>query len=406
MMKQLFTTLTLVAALAIGTAEQSDASAITWFEELPVEIHGFFSQGYLDSNGNNYFADTEGGTGDFREIGLNVSKSFTPNFRVGAQVFARDLADIGNNEVVLDWAVADYRIHDAIGIRLGKVKMPLGFYNQTRDVDALRTQILLPQSVYPESLRDTLSALVGGGLYGNIDTGLAGTLSYELQAGRFDVPDESGVAKLIEAGGNFVTTGYDEGDSYVAAIHWAPPLEGVRVGWAYFDGELLVETETLEGNRYGLPAGLASEVDGKSLVGRWYSAEYQADKFSLYAEFTSQDRDSQVPGQPLGQTRLEGWYLGGEYQLLEKLVGAVTYSEYYNNRNDKDGNRYADSETPAHRAWQKEWVLSLKYEATKHLIFKIEEHIIDGTASLFSDDNDTATDRYWDMLAVKATVIF
>ncbi len=390
-----------------GMSLSVTAGPLTSLENLPFDIHGFLSLGYLDSSKNNYFAGTKDGTGDFREFGLNASKSFTPKLRVGAQIVARTLGDVGDDEVVLDWAVMDYHWHDNLGIRIGKIKMPLGLHNQTRDVDALRTSILLPQSIYPEQLRDTLSALVGVGLYGELPIGEAfGSLSYEVQAGRFDIPDESGVVKLVESGGNFTTEGFDEETSYLAALQWQLPVEGARIAYAYFEGQLLADTIATAENSYGIPAMTPVTLDADPLCGHWWSAEYELSDWLFTSEFNIQDRDTDVGGLTSTKARLEGWYAGAEHRFFDRYVGGVTYSEYYNDRNDKSGQRYISEGTPAHRAWQKEWVFSLKAEVTDNLILKIEEHIIDGTASLFASDNTAPTAQNWNMFAVKATLIF
>ena len=40
-----------------------------------VDIHGFISQGYLKSTGNNFLAETKRGTWEFTEVGINFGTS-------------------------------------------------------------------------------------------------------------------------------------------------------------------------------------------------------------------------------------------------------------------------------------------------------------------------------------------
>ena len=114
-------------------------------EQFKIDIHDFLSQGFLYSNRNNYLADTETGTFQFNELGINFAADLTDRLRLGIQLAARDLGDMDNDKVVIDWAYADYRWRDWLGIRVGKMRLPLGFYNKTRDLDMLRTFIFLPQ---------------------------------------------------------------------------------------------------------------------------------------------------------------------------------------------------------------------------------------------------------------------
>ena len=63
------------------------------------------------------------------------------------------------------------------------MKKPAGLYNETRDVDMLRTSILLPQGVYNDSWRDATLSITGFGLYGTFDLSSAGAVNYQVQVG-------------------------------------------------------------------------------------------------------------------------------------------------------------------------------------------------------------------------------
>ncbi|HAO21106.1 MAG TPA: hypothetical protein DCQ37_11925, partial [Desulfobacteraceae bacterium] len=84
-----------------------------------IDIHGFISQGYLYSNKNNYLGESEKGSFQFNELGINFSKDMTENLRIGMQFFSRDLGETGNNAVEVDWAFGDYHWHDWLGFRAG-----------------------------------------------------------------------------------------------------------------------------------------------------------------------------------------------------------------------------------------------------------------------------------------------
>ena len=167
-----------------------------------VDIHGFIAQGFIQSDENKFLADTKKGTFEFNEMGINFSTDLTNDLRVGMQFFARDLGEFGNDEIVVDWVFADYHYKPWLGLRMGKMKAPFGFYNETRDVDMLRTSVLLPQGVYNEGWRDTLSAIKGSGLYGGLTLGPVGSLSYNVQVGIMDIPPEGGIGKFAQDQGD------------------------------------------------------------------------------------------------------------------------------------------------------------------------------------------------------------
>ena len=122
-----------------------------------VQIHGFVSQGFVYTDRNNWLTmHSSHGSGAFTDFGANVSMQVTDKFHFGAQVYDRNLGNLGEWHPSLDWAFADYRFQSWLGIRAGKVKTVFGLYNDTQDLDFLHTFALLPQSVYPADPRPSL----------------------------------------------------------------------------------------------------------------------------------------------------------------------------------------------------------------------------------------------------------
>ena len=83
--------------------------------------------------------------------------------------------------------------------------------------------------------------------------------------------------------------------------------------------------------------------------------------------------------------RTEGWYLGATYRFTDWFELGAYYSEYYPNRNDKDGStpdalgRYVD---PKSRAWNKDLCLTTRFDINENWVVKLEAHTIDGVALL------------------------
>src|SRR5437016_4387644 len=118
------------------------------------QVHSFASQGFAYSSDNNYLTmKTSQGSFAFTDFGANISTQITDKFRVGAQLYDRNIGNLGNWHPQLDWAMADYKFKDWFGVRAGKVKTALGLYNDAQDVEALYTWAVLPQSLYPLDLR-------------------------------------------------------------------------------------------------------------------------------------------------------------------------------------------------------------------------------------------------------------
>ncbi|NDY73735.1 hypothetical protein DO021_18555 [Desulfobacter hydrogenophilus] len=188
-----------------------------------VDIHGFISQGFIISDEYNYLAhNSTDGSFEYNEVGINFSKELTEQLRLGIQLFSRDIGDAGNNKVTIDWAYGDYRFKDWLGFRAGRIKLPLGLYNETRDIDMLRTNIVIPQSIYPDLLRDTVIAANGVSLYGTIDLSSVGSLEYQAIAGQVNIDNDSGFEKYFEHRtddfGTVVTGDSDSDITYSGAL--------------------------------------------------------------------------------------------------------------------------------------------------------------------------------------------
>ena len=56
-------------------------------------------------------------------------------------------------------------------------------------------------------------------------------------------------------------------------------------------------------------------------------------------------------------------------------------------------------------AWQRDAAATLRYDVNEHWLWKLEAHVIDGTADLFSTDNPDP-ERFWALFLLKTTVTF
>src|SRR4051812_20688683 len=136
---------------------------------VPVQTHGFMSQGFAKSDENNFLTmKTSDGSGALTDGGANVSAQLTKKLRGGVQFYMRNGGDLGNAGFEIDWGYADYRFAPWLGVRGGKVKTVMGLYNDVQDIDFLHTWALLPQSMYPVDLRGSTIGHIGADVYGII----------------------------------------------------------------------------------------------------------------------------------------------------------------------------------------------------------------------------------------------
>jgi len=384
-----------------------------------VNIHGFISQGYMKSQDNNYLAnDSSDGTFAFNEIGINFSKQLTDQLRIGLQLFSHDLGAIGNNDIILDWAFADYRWKDWLGLRAGKIKAPLGLYNETRDMDMLRTSILLPQSIYDENQRETYSSIIGAGLYGNIPVQHIGGISYYLLVGTNNISgdEDNGLVRQINSYPQFKVSGDPESDEiYVGALEWRPPVDGLLLKVTYRKTSVDTPAEATGQGDPPLPEGTPVTFHVASSKQVVYSVEYTWNDLVLAAEWSNNRVDPALIFETLGLTypeglrKIRGQYVSASYRFNDWFEAGLYYSESYPDADDKDGDDQVASGMFARKiqAWQKDAALSLRFDINEYWVAKVEGHLMDGVAACLPMDNDIDDlEEDWYLFAAKLTFSF
>lgn len=385
-----------------------------------INIHGFVSQGYLKTNKNNYLAQTEEGSLEFNELGINFTTNLTDRLRMGMQLFARDMGANGNDELVVDWANADYHWRDWLGVRIGRNKGFIGFYTETRDLDMLRTNILLPQSVYSELFRDSFSSSKSIDFYGRILLGAAGLLAYEAGVGTPNFSENTGISHAFTQAFSALDLKIDTiepGISPAIRATWYAPLEGFRVKAGWYEGNDLL----ISGKMNLLPKfEYTYDFDGY-----FVSTEYQQEKLTLVGEYAS----SEIQGKwDLGlgyeerrPVRYEGWYVALNYDFSEFFKTGISYSSFYPDVDNKDGKRRVPSSmyydmlgltgkrvnpNADFESWLKTTTLSFRFDINEFWLFKLEASYNDGFGAYTSAKNPDGVDRYWFLYAAKATYMF
>lgn len=378
--------------------ERDDVHSV--MSALIPEVHGFVSQGFMMSTNNNYLADTERGTFEFTEVGLNFTKQVTDNLRLGMQLFMRDLGPIGNYKPQFDWFYLDYRFFDWLGIRAGRTKIPFGLYNEVNDIDSARIPILLPQSVYPAANRDYLLAQTGLELYGNVPIGALGMLDYRAYGGTIYI--DAPVDPTIQA--------FHIPYVFGGRLMWLTPLDGLQVGGTFqktsLDAEFVLgPVQTAQLIQSGaLPAGSTGNLPFQIPVTLWVaSLEYTYRSFLFAAEYGRwhANIESNYPGiLPTDSTENERFYVMAGWQASDWLQSSIYYSAFYPQLDVREGRE----------AQQHDVAMTLRFDLNQYWLLKIEGHFIHGTADLDPRLNGgrpkAELDENWELLLVKTTAYF
>lgn len=396
------------ALLALG----GPLAAMDWPN---VDVHGFVSQGYLLTSENNFVQDTRPGTLAFNEVGLNMGSQVNDRLRVGAQIFAYDLGNYGNNEVIIDWAYGDYRHTDLLGIRLGRYKLPVGLYNEMLDLDLAFTSVLLPQAVYDARYREMFGGLNGVQLYGLLSLGDAGSLEYQGYVGTTNIDSDGYLADQFQQGsqGFDAVERLDFGTSGGVNLNYRPLLQGLRLN-AYLLYAHKLNVHGTMAPAPGVNLEVTSSSSGFFLGGAGF--EYSAERLTLAGEYriTYADVDIDIDTAPLGggmvreeqKVRSDGAYLLAAYRLNEAWEVGSYYGVFWGNRNDRNGDKFAALGQDRSRAWQRDLALTVRWDVNEAWIVKVEGHYIDGTSMLSGNVNPDGFERHWFMFAAKTTLSF
>jgi hypothetical protein len=419
------------AALLLGAPEAFAQEAGN-----TVTLRGFVSQGYLKSSANRFLAaETEEGTFAFTEAALNFSAQPLPKVRIAGQLFARDLGTQGNNRLILDWGLGEYRVRDEIGIRIGRIKLPLGLYNTLADADVTRPEIFQPSALYKPERRDLTNAVDGVGIFGTLQLGGAGYLEYEGLVGTLDL-DET---YLLTRSTNTLSTALlpalsalrFTGASYVVGertgkakhswggyVEWHPRVSGLRVRGGLLGANLDLGALTTY-NAFSGPApvsinirsALHIEVPHQVVL----SAEYSRGGLRLSAEHarlkvksttTLSGTPFPAPAPSTTTTHPNSSYGQAAYRFNDRLQVSGYYSVSYADGKDKGGLNLVRSGRPAHAGWVKDLAATLRVDVNTHFLVKAEVHRLNGTENLSAAENPKPLDEDWTLFAIKTTLHF
>jgi len=368
-----------LAVICFCTTQIASAQEFRLFDRS-VQIHGFASQGFAYTDRNNWLTmHSSHGSGAFTDFGANVSMQVTDKFRFGAQVYDRNLGNLGDWHPSLDWAFADYRFKSWLGIRGGKVKTVLGLYNDTQDFDFLHTFALLPQSVYPTDLRDAAIAHLGGDLYGRLTPPhRLGDIAYTAYAGHRSDSIYSGYAYVSTAYG-VIRPRYG-GIQYGGDLRWKTALRGFLIGASRKNEDMTGKGTFLNPavSPQTLPYSSVTKADWTNqFYGQYSKGKLQLDseyrRFLYHILINDTLLDTAVD--------VRGWYVSGSYRVSKRLVLGSYYSRYSISRMSTGPLAplfpdQTDTSQPANHVYDK--VITGRVDLTRFWNAKIEGHFMDG----------------------------
>ena len=370
------------------------------FEPLEkLQVHGFASQGYFLSSENNLYGESSKshGTLGLTEAGVNMSIRPTNSIRLAIQGIYRH-AGAMDESAQIDYALLDWSFlnHEDLrmGLRLGRIKNPFGFYNETRDVAFTRPSITLP-SIYYERSRNMLLSADGGQLYVDNTTPI-GNFSFQLNVGELgDELEEIEIAIL-----SFDAPGHLENkQSFIGKLGYENTSGATRLAFSYADADM----------EYKPTSGDFLDNGHLNFKLFLFSAQQTIGAITLTGEYLRQENifEDFGPFYPKATPTSESYYIQGDYHLNDHFKAYTRYDALFSNKDDRNG-KYYPPNIPRSTAFTKDYMIGLQWNPSTQWMLQAEYHRINGTALLsFADNPDRlAVKQHWSVFTLQLSYRF
>jgi len=415
----------LVLLFALTSPLIAFADEHNWLERI--QVHGFASQGLIFTTDNNFYGDSEHGSAAMTELGLNASIQLSPKIRLAGQVISRNAGEMDNGSPHLDYALLDINLITStkgrLGAYLGRIKNPLGLYNDTRDVAHTRQGIFTAQTIYFDKVRDLIMSADGAQLYGE----------YFLPNGTL----------LVQGG-----VGYPIPDDNVEQVYLGQDHQGKLDG-----NELAIVGRIMyehDGGRWILAAsgatldidfeGTAADALGPFIPGIGYipqllginsgtigidytifSAQYNSEKWQLTGELAYEDINFIDIGGLFSDADVKsyGYSLEANYKFTSKWETFIRREAFYLDKEDKYGKNFEAASkqlnntypfipaTPGHVRYSENWIMGMRWLISPNWMARAEYQVNKGATILSQAENDIAnTTKDWDLFAISLSYRF
>lgn len=326
--------------LAVGMlTATSSARADELLSKL--SVHGFLSQTYAHASDESatVVGITKDGTTDYRTAALQFSYAITEKDRLVVQLsherIGIDPRAAFLPDVAADWIFYERRFSDSTRLKVGRVPIPLGIYNEIRDAGTLLAFYRPPNALYSETnfVSETIDGVVG------LQRARLGRWELEVEpfAGGWNTLAISGATGLTPA----------RATNVVGLGTWIQtPLSGLRAGATYFRSTL----------RRGLGTATPPAPEPRSL---WMvSADGAFPRITARAEY-SQTKD--------GDSKDRAYYGLLSVKVVPKLSVNAQYSKFW-------VSWFGGPRAGLISSGQRDLALGVSYAFAPNLVAKLEGH--------------------------------
>ncbi len=397
-----------------------------------ISTQGFISQGMVASHNTTLFDKDSDFDAGLTEAAVRIAVQTDQRMRLSMQTLYRHAGSHQQEGLHIDHLLLDYNLPtDAsnynAGVQLGRIKPKIGLYNESRDMPWTRPGIFLPQSIYPEILRDAY--LTADGIYIYQQWHFSGSeLSLHFGYGHPDASDkvaenywgENARGDMSTDPATNIALTYQLGNSWL-------------FGWSWVDASFDFDADS--------DANITSGTLDFSM--NLFSLQYQGEQWELTAELALSDIEDEghfpveLGNNPYAQPFLPdskdneslSYSLQARYRLNSHWTLTGRYEVQYFDKNDKNGDDYAElsrqaaelaelvnppgsstlTAQPNYSAYGKAWTAGIEWQPNKQWLVRAEATAGEGLAwvpTLLEFCEDTVNEKYWSIFAVQASYRF
>ncbi len=212
-------------APAAPVAEQPQPAAASWLNDI--SLHAYINQAYAISKYHQLYGIPTTGTTDYRTVAVQIRYAMTKSDSIVTQFISFREGDSAINQlhsdVELELGFYQHQFADATAVKVGKMQLPLGIYNEIRDVGTLLPFYAPPNNIYLET--NTARSLEGLMVSRSFGRESAWSVDTDLYGGGWRrLEEETATGQLANA----------RVENAVGTQIWLnTPVAGLRFGGAY-----------------------------------------------------------------------------------------------------------------------------------------------------------------------------
>jgi hypothetical protein len=363
-------------ALSAGTNHDDPK----WFQRP--SWNAFISQSAIYSSDYNFLSQSDDALSfDMWEAGLLFSTDIISEITFSSQLLGRQVSRSSGNDLRVDYAFFSYSfyrsMHDAIGVRIGRIRSSYGFYNETRDIPHTRTGIVMPQSIYFDMTRNSFYSADGIEFFGYKDFGDERFSAQIFISKPLEDDDEAAEASQLQP------RNLNGDQSLLAKISYGSEFDGVRAAFTYYRPEYEVGVTDFQVSPGSFVSDENASFYSESMLA---SIEYNQLDWSITAEYLRHKFQPTVTSIKLPLYE-ESFYIQGLYRFNDQFESYLRY--------DTTSPHTSASVDKAYK-WS-DINVGATFRPNDNWLLRAEFHYIEGLFRLLNRDNTYGVDQdpYW-----------